>query len=222
VNDSAPAATEPGFVRRYWAIIVAIVAILAAMSVRATVEHMRAYERAVELENEGRIDAAIDEYRWSLRWHTPWGPWHDDAAQALLDIGTAAEKERPERAVAALDSLRSGLLAARSFYQPRADLVAQMNERIPPLLVRMAIHRGDTRDKAALLQRFKADYARPIGVPGWASLAVSLGFILWLLGLVMAFTRGVDDEGKLAARGWRWIGASIAGFGAWALAMWLA
>ncbi len=204
------------------AIAIAALRIVVAMAVRSTLEHDRAYKRAVELDAAGDLEEAIVQYRWALRWHTPWGPWHKDAAAALWRIGEQAEAERPLRAVQAFDALRSGLIASRSFYQPQAEVLAKANARMPALLVRVAERRADTRDKVALLKRFKADYSRPVGVPLWASIAVSLGFLLWVGGLLFAFTRGVDETGKLRSVGWRGVGASVAGFACWALAMWLA
>lgn len=204
--------------------LVALVAacVLASMAVRATVEHVRAYEKAVQWEKEGELDRAVSEYRWALRWYTPWGPWHEDAAAALWDIGQRLEAEHPMRAVAAYDALRSGLIASRSLWQPQAAMLAKVNSAIPPLLVRAAERRLDKRDPKALLRRFQADYQRRVGVPAWASAGVGLGFLLWVGGLLFAFSRGVDDKGHLVGRGWRGLGVSLLGFLCWATAMWLA
>ena len=185
-------------------------------------EHVRAYKHAVQLEHDGELDRAVDEYRWALRWYTPWGPWHEDAANALWEIGQRQAPDRPMKAVYALDSLRSGLIASRSFYQPQSALLAKTNQAIPPLLVRAAERRADTRDPDVLLKRFEADYSRRVGVPVWASLAVAAGFSLWILALLMVFWRGVDARGHLQAAGWRWLGASLVGFASWTVAMWLA
>ncbi len=203
-------------------VVWAAVLVLAVLATRATWEQWQAYGRAVALENEGRLVDAVQEYRWTLRWHTPWGPVHADAANALTEIANRSEKDDPKLAVQALDGLRSGLIASRSFYQPRADLVQMVNERIPALLVRVADRSGDRRDPAALLAQFQADYARPVGVSPWASMAVSLGFVLWLAGLVLAFRKGWDEAGRWRRDGWRWLGASAVGFVCWTLAMWLA
>ena len=126
------------------------------------------------------------------------------------------------RAVHALDALRSGLIASRSLYQPQAKLLSKVNARMPALLVRVAGRRADKREPKALLKRFTADYQRRIGVPVWASLAVAFGFLLWIGGLLFAFTRGLDDAGRLRGAGWRSVGVSVAGFACWAVAMWLA
>lgn len=211
--DSAPPS------RRF--IFAAIGCVVIALSVRSTVEHVRAYERAVELERADELEAAISEYRWALRWYTPWGPWHVDAAQALWDIGERHELENPMRAVRAYDALRSGLIASRSIFQPQDDLLQRANQKLPPLLVRVAERRNDKRDKAALLKRFTADYERRVGVALWASAAVALGFLLWVGGLLLAFLRGVDEQGRLVARGWRMLLISAGGFACWATAMYL-
>ena len=201
-----------------WAVLIA----LTVLAVRSTVEQWQSYGRAVALENQGELVEAVAEYRWTLRWYTPWGPVHDDAAEALVEIAKRAERDKPRLAMEALDALRSGLIASRSFYQPRADLVAHVNKTIAPILVRVAEREGDKRDKDKLLSRFEADYARPVGIASWASLAVSLGFVLWLFGLVMAIRDGVGEDGRWRRQGWRWVGASVAGFACWALAMWCA
>lgn len=200
--------------------LLALVLVLGSLGTRATVEQRRAYARAVALEQQGRSADAVDEYRWALRWYTPWGPDWSDAAAALLDIGERASAADPELAVQAFDSLRSGLIASRSLWQPRNDLVARCNRTLPGLLVRVADRRGDKRDPKVLLARFAADYARPVGVSPWTSLAVVLGFVLWLSGLVLAVWRGVDAQGHWLPAGWRWLGSSIAGFALWVLALW--
>lgn len=199
--------------------------VLASLAVRSTIEQRQSYARAVALETAGDLWRAVDEYRWALRWYTPWGPDHDDAAHALRDLGHRHAAADPELAVQALDNLRSGLIAGRSLWQPRADLVAMCTEQLPPLLLRVAERRGDPRAvgpaKAAFLAQLTAAYARPVGVGPLTSAAVAVGFVLWITGIVLAVRRGVDAAGKWLPSGWRWLGASTAGFGLWALAMWL-
>ncbi len=204
------------------AVVWAGLLVLVVLSTRATWEQWHAYGRAVAMENDGQLADAVQEYRWTLRWYTPWGPVHGDAAAALVDIADRSEADDPKLAMEALDALRSGLIASRSFFQPSSDLVQMVNTRIPAIMVRVADRAGDRRDPAALLARFQADYARPVGVPAWASLAVSLGFVIWLLGMVLAFRHGFDEEGRWQRAGWRWLGASGAGLLCWTLAMWLA
>lgn len=222
MSDASPteSASTPS-AKRWWPVVVAVLLVLISLGVRSTNEQVTAFDKAQTLEQAGEVEEAIVAYRWSLRWYTPWGPKHGDAAAALRRIGDETAANRPARAVRALDALRSGLLASRSLYQPHADALAYANATIPPLLVRVAERKGDKRDKAALLTRFKADYARPVGVPGWLSLLVSLGFILWMAGLVMAWHRGVGEDGRWQREGWPWIGASISGFLLWIIPMWL-
>ena len=209
--------------RKLWPAALAIGIVLISLSVRATIEQRAAYARAVEFEKTGDLWRAVDEYRWCIRWYTPWGPDLDDAAQALVEIGERQSAQDPELAVQALDNLRSGLIAGRSLWQPRADLVAMCNQKLPPLLLRVADRRGDPRaigpgmDK--LLGQFVAAYQRPVGVGPLTSAAVSLGFILWLGGIVMAVRCGVSAEGKWLPAGWRWMGAAVLGFAVWAIAM---
>lgn len=209
-----------GFHRAKLPLLAALV-VLTSLAARATWEQVCAHDRAVALHKAGDVDAAIAEYRWALRWYTPWGPAWSDAAAALWTIGAQASAAEPERAMAALDALRSGLIAGRHLWQPRADLVAEVNRTLPAVLVRVAARAGDKRDPKTLLQRFTADYARPVGVAPLTSAAVSLGFLTWLLGLLMVARRGVDANARITGTGWRWLGVAAAGFTIWTAAMWL-
>ncbi len=195
--------------------LLSVLLVLTALTARTAWEQGQAWSRAVSLEKAGKLNEAIDEYRWTLRWYLPVGGLTDEAGQALLDLANRAEKDNPEQTLRALDALRSGLIAARSLAQPRADWVQLCNQRIPPLLVRIADRRGDKRDPASLLRRFQADYARPVGVGPLTSAAVSLGFLLWLLGLVQVIRRGINAEGQWQPAGWRWLGATFGGFALW-------
>ncbi len=201
--------------------LLAALIVLASLAARATWEQMQAYGRASTLDKTGKVDEAIDEYRWTLRWYTPWGPKWTDAAEALVRIAKSADQPEPMRAMRALDALRSGLIAGRHLWQPRADLVAYVNQTIPAVMVRVAEKTGDQRDKAQLLAQFTKDYARPIGVSPLTSAAVSLGFLAWLLGLLMLARRGLDAEARVTPHGWRWLGVAVCGFILWTLGMWL-
>lgn len=223
MSDPHPDSPVPrATARQWWPVVTAVLLVLGSMATRSTLEQTHAFDEGASLQAAGKVDDAIVAYRRALRWYTPWGPRHADAAAALRAIADASSKVRPERAVRALDGLRSGLLASRSLFQPNAEALAYANRTVPGLLVRVADRQGDKRDKAALLARFTADYARPVGVPGWVSALVSLGFVLWMLGLIMAWRRGVGDDGLWRRAGWPWLGASVGGFATWALAMWLA
>lgn len=201
---------------------VAALLVLTSLGIRATLEQQDAWGRAVVLEAKGETERAIEEYRWALRWYTPWGPAVADAAAALVDLAQRHAAEDPETAVQAWDALRSGLIAARSLYQPHAELVERANRELPPLLVRVADRRGDRRDPAKLLARFQADYARPVGVNPLTSLVVTAGFGAWIAGLWWAARRGVDASGRWQRAGWQGVIVAAFGFTAWATAMWLA
>ncbi|MBI5611040.1 MAG: hypothetical protein HY902_19365 [Deltaproteobacteria bacterium] len=201
--------------------LLAVAVVLTSLAIRATHEQRQAYARAVALEQAGDLWRAADEYRWALRWYTPWGPDHDRAAEALLQLGTQAAASDPELAVQALDNLRSGLIAGRSLWQPRRDLVERCSQTLPGLLVQVAQRRGDRRDPAKLLGQFTADYRRPIGVGSGVSLAVALGFLVWLGGLVGTARRGWNADGRWQRAGWPWLTAAAAGFALWAGALYV-
>lgn len=200
----------------------AVLLVLTSLAIRASLEQRDAWDRAVAFEAAGNTERAIEEYRWTLRWYTPWGPPVAAATLALVDLAQRHAAEDPETAVQAWDALRSGLIAARSLYQPHAELVERASRELPPLLVRVADRRGDRRDPTKLLARFQADYARPVGVNPWTSLAVTLGFVAWIGGLWWSARRGVDTSGHWQRAGWQGIGIALVGFATWATAMWLA
>ena len=212
--------SQAGALARWRWPLVALALALAAMAGRAVFEQTEALARARVAEADGDAEAAIVEYRWVLRWATPVGPHDGEAAEALLRIATDAEAQRPDRAAFALDALRSGLIASRWLWQPRAALLADINARLPPWLVRVAERRGDGRDKQELLAQLQADYARPVGVPGWLSLLVGLGFCAFLCGLFGAWARGVDADGRWHAAAWPWVLAALGGFAVWTSALW--
>ncbi|MCB9738011.1 MAG: hypothetical protein H6747_02010 [Deltaproteobacteria bacterium] len=204
-----------------WIAAAAVLLVLLSLSIRSTWEQVAAFDRAIAAEQDGRIDDAIVEYRWTMRWTTPWGPRDAAAAAALVRIADAAEASRPERAAFALDAARSGAIASRWLLQPHADILAAANARLPGLWLRVAERRGDPRDKDALRRRLEADVARPVGVPGWLALLVALGFGLWTFGLWRGLSRGFDEQGRFGPAGWRWLAASALGMATWATALWL-
>jgi len=192
------------------------------IAVRATLEQMHAFDDGIAAESAGDVDRAITEYRWALRWYTPWGPRHDDAAARLVAIADATEKDDPERAGRALDALRSGLIACRWLMQPRADLVESVNARIAPILARVAERQGRKDARADVEARVAAAYARPVGVSPLVSLGVSLGFLAWIAGLLLFVRRGVDAGGHLVKpAAWRYLALALCGFLTWFAAMWL-
>ena len=51
--------------------------------------------------------------------------------------------------------------------------------------------------------------------------AVSLGFLAWLIGLLMIARRGLAAEARITRLGWRWLAVAVSGFVLWTLGMWL-
>jgi hypothetical protein len=223
-GQSTVSASRPGTGWQRFAPLIAVLMVLVSLGARATIEQQRAYDRGVSLEEQAlagdaRWTDVIVEYRWAMRWYTPWGSHHGAAADALLRIAALRADDHPEDAVMALDGLRSALIAARSFYQPRPDLIAQVHAQIPTLLARVAERNGDKRPRAELEARFRRDYERPVGVPLHVSAAVTLGFLLWFGAAIWTVARGLEPDGRFGPRAWRGIGASALGFAMWAAAM---
>ena len=107
-------------------LLTALIAALALFAFLAIMLEMRAgaeLDRARALAAEGDYAAADRHYFQSLNWYAPWGS-SQKAADELLALGL--EHSRSGREAEAFQSmlrLRSALIAARSFYQPRRDIL---------------------------------------------------------------------------------------------------
>jgi hypothetical protein len=98
-----------------------------------------------ELETARNFAAAGDyasadrHYFQSLNWYAPWGS-SQKAADELLALGLEHLKSgREKEAFQSLLRLRSALVAARSFYQPREDLLEFATPLIALLLARQKL-----------------------------------------------------------------------------------
>lgn len=145
---------------------------------------LAAAEAAVAAENQ---TLAVDHFRRTLRWSLPLTDW-DDAAIAGLEA-IARERESSgdrEGALLAWRSISGGLASTRFLYgSPQAALARVKNE-----ITRLAVPDDEAGRYRAMLDREIAP--DPVG----GTLLV-LGFLGWLVSLVLLIRHGFDPLGRL-------------------------
>ncbi|MDR2443624.1 MAG: hypothetical protein LBE31_08905 [Deltaproteobacteria bacterium] len=136
----------------------------------------------------GQFDSADRHYFQALNWYAPLGS-SQKAAEELLALANNHLKEgRKPLALLSLLRLRSALIAARSFYLPRKDLLEKINPVIAQLLAENKLgHQANEQvlDGQALDAQAKAYLRLYTDLPPmdqkWPFLAVA-GFLVWIGG----------------------------------------
>jgi tetratricopeptide (TPR) repeat protein len=177
-----------------------LIGLAALMEARASGE----LGEARALAKAGDFAGADRHYFQALNWYAPWGS-SQRAADELMALAVAhLEAGRRPEALQSLLRLRSALIAARSFYQPREDLLAEATPLIALSLARLKL--GDAAGREELLaqaaiyqQRYSED---PVRAGIWPLLAVC-GFLLWAgaaFRLVFAYFQAPGPHLPLAPR----------------------
>lgn len=84
---------------------------------------------------EGNLKEAVTGYEWTIRMYTPFSGKVNHACQMLWDIGLEYEKRgQLDWALITSRSLRSSLLAIRSFYSPYKEWLPQVDAKIKEIL----------------------------------------------------------------------------------------
>jgi hypothetical protein len=130
---------------------------------------------------KGEFAAADRHYFQALNWYAPWGS-SQKAAEELLALGLEHLKAgRKSEAYHSLLRLRAALVAARSFYQPRQDILDVANPLIALSLAEQRLGPSAPReavtDLAAFYQGIYAGGNSPY--QPWDFLVV-FGFLLWV------------------------------------------
>ncbi|MDR1656663.1 MAG: hypothetical protein LBT47_03765 [Deltaproteobacteria bacterium] len=129
----------------------------------------------------GNFEAADRHYFQAINWYAPWGS-SQTAAEELYQMGLAHLREgRKQESFHSFLRLRSALIAARSFYLPRPDLIEAINPFLALFLAEnklgpKADHQAITSEAAVYLNLYDQD---PSSNQRWYFLAV-LGFLLWI------------------------------------------
>jgi hypothetical protein len=136
--------------------------------------------RARELAAAGDFDSAHRHFFQALNWYAPWGS-SQRAADELMALSLEHLKAgRMDAAFQSLLRLRSGLIAARSFYQPRTDLLETATPLIALSLASLKLGQKASREEIkALAAVYQTLYAAAAKRPQrWYMLMVA-GFLLW-------------------------------------------
>lgn len=129
----------------------------------------------------GDFGAADRHYFQALNWYAPWGS-SQKAAEGLLDMAMENLKRgQKTEAYNSLLRLRSGLLAARSFYVPRRDLVEKANELIVAYLAETKLGPEASPDELASLKwRYGEVYSiGKLPKQSWYFFVI-IGFFTWI------------------------------------------
>jgi hypothetical protein len=171
------------------------------------------------------FEAADRHYFQALNWYAPWGS-SQRAADELMDLGLEHLKEgRREQSYQSFLRLRGALMAARSFYLPRADLIKEINLHLTSYLAEQRL--GAEADpealkaKAAVYLQLYSDNP-PLG-QGWYFLAV-FGFLGWVAAgfrlIVIFFNDRSCFKFKQRLKDSRvFLAAFICAYGLWLLSM---
>lgn len=133
-------------------------------------------------------EKAVRHYFRALNWYSPVGS-SQTAANEFLALSLKLEEQgNRQAAFDALTKLRSALYAARSFYQPRRDILETVDPLLAWSLAEQAVgydRPGRSLDflaKAAFYQHIYSSPSLPREI--WA-LAVEVGFWLWVSGVLI-------------------------------------
>ena len=137
--------------------------------------------RARRLVAAGDFAGADRHYFQSLNWYAPWGSSQRAADEFLALAMEHLKAGRKPEALQSLLRLRAALIAARSFYQPRQDLLDAANPLIALSLAEIRLgpeaSRQEVADRATIYQRLYAGDNSPY--QPWDYLVV-FGFLLWV------------------------------------------
>lgn len=181
-------------------------------------EHRLAWE-ALERSD---TDTAVLHLDRAVQWYLPGAPWWQASVDQLQVLAAQAESERPDKALPIYETLRSGLLATRSFYTPEVERLRVVNDKIAALQVSLPDARWPD---PSLPPQARYDQARALldrsyaPQPGWSFLA-TLGFLGWVGSAFGFFSRAFEAEGTFRPKqGLRWGLGILVGYAAWVLGL---
>lgn len=100
------------------------------------------FERARNLENEGNLVDAIEQYEWAVRSYTPFGDTPGQALERLETIASNAEIQNDsDTAIQAWQAIVSGLAVVENVVQPYSETLAAAEKRLETL------RDGQTRER---------------------------------------------------------------------------
>ncbi len=183
------------------ALVLAAFALTAALTAYRQASHFRQAEAFADAKN---WKLAIREYDTALHFHVPFSPIAGRAAQKLWQIGQMFEaRGKPDWALIAYSSIRSGFYGTRSFYTPGTDWpgtdwIKKCDNKIAALDTMMLIKEGGIKPEQAALQREKyLAIFRDNRAPSvfWSILA-ELGFLGWIGAAIATIFLGFGRTGR--------------------------
>jgi hypothetical protein len=159
---------------------------------------LRAGDAAIERRD---AEEAIRLWRRAARWYVPGAPHVGAAYERLEALATAAaEGGDPAVALEAWRAVRSSILATRSFYTPREDLLARANQEIAGLMARepgpAAAGATPEARRAWHLALLERDQSPSVA---WTVIALA-GFAAWVGGGFFFAWRGFTADDRLDRR----------------------
>jgi hypothetical protein len=186
--------------RRTWRSVLVVLAVAAAVTgaayVRVLLTAREALVKAeVSLADE-RPDDALFHFRRAAHAYAPLNPWNGRAHDRLWQMGRKAELEGDQdRALRAYRSIRSSILAARSFYTPHTERLEEVDGRIARLMARLPpppVDRGKT-EAQRMREHLELLRDTPQPDPLWSLLLV-IGFAAWVGAAVCFIMIGLDRD----------------------------
>ncbi len=191
---------------------------------RAVIDSHRDHDAGQAAQAAGDLPSAILHYRHAVQWHAPVGSTCDASLDALTAIGDAAAAQGDdELALFAWRSARAGIMATRHLWTPHADHLPGLHERIGLAMARQVADGAPPDASVAAGYTAQLDDWRSRSPNPWLAAGASLGFIAWIVALVMLARRGFDADGAVVRAGFaRWGAVAAALFVVWVVMVRLA
>lgn len=207
--------------RAAFLIVVVLLLVAGVVLTRVWLASRAAFERAEGLEAEGENGLAALSYREAITWYFP---GNDHVTRAIERMWSLADEARSAGDLVGariiIGDLRASLFAIRTFYQPHRHELKLANERLARLLAETDERvRGGVLGPEAVLPRYQEAVAldHAPSVP-W-SLALGVGFLLWIATSLVAIVRLVPADGTADPLRWRsaapWLAAAVLSLVVW-------
>lgn len=196
--DSSKVRSGRSYLRWFLTIVVVAIVVGGVLYGRTLLESRAALREAEQLRTND-VWASIVHYRHAIEWYSPLNPYSAEAVDALWSIAQSSPDtdEGNALALAALESLRTGLMVTRSFYTPYGDRVDAIERRIADLRTRQ-LAQADVDEVRYQLDLLRASRQRAPN-PFWSVFTV-IAFLGWLVTTWRAFKGIFDESGRLQLR----------------------
>ena len=147
--------------------------------------------------DRGELVPSLEHARRSATLYAPGAPHVTPAYERLIAIAIGAEASgQPKVAFLAWQAVRSAALESRHVWLPRQSELDRANQNLARLeaLARDATDTDRAKTQAQALSRLNADDAP---APAWIAV-LGIGFLLALVGLALAASRGLEPSGKVS------------------------